>query len=44
MYPKKKSFRKVLLKLEGDPTVGSKVMALSKRYSGLQLRDLRLTE
>jgi len=28
----------------GDPTVGSKVMALSNRYYGLERRDLRLTE
>jgi hypothetical protein len=32
------------LKFEGDPTVGSKVMPLSNRYSSLERRDLRLTE
>jgi hypothetical protein len=29
---------------EGDPTVGSKVMAFSNRYNGLERRDLLLTE
>jgi hypothetical protein len=37
-------FRKLLEKFEGDPTVGSKVMALSNGYYGLERRDLRLTE
>jgi len=36
--------RKLFYNFEGDPTVGSKVRALSNRYSGLERRDLRLTE
>jgi hypothetical protein len=44
MYSKKNSFRKLLQKFEGDPTVGSTVIALSNRYSGLERRDLGLIE
>jgi hypothetical protein len=40
----KTCFRKLFYYFEGDPTVGSKVRALSNRYSGLERRDLRLTE
>jgi hypothetical protein len=36
--------RKFFYNFEGDPTVGSKVRALSNRYSSLERRDLRLTE
>jgi flagellar biosynthesis protein FlhB len=36
--------RKLFHNFEGDPTVGSKVRALSNRYSGLERRDVRLTE
>jgi hypothetical protein len=36
--------RKLFHNFEGDPTVRSKVRALSNRYSGLERRDLRLTE
>jgi len=36
--------RKLFYNFEGDTTVGSKVRALSNRYSGLERRDLRLTE
>jgi hypothetical protein len=36
--------RKLFYYFEGDPTAGSKVRALSNRYSGLERRDLRLTE
>jgi hypothetical protein len=32
------------VKFEGDPTVGSKGMALSNRYNGLERRDLLVTE
>jgi len=32
------------VKIKGDPTVGSKVMALSNRFAGLERRDLRLIE
>jgi hypothetical protein len=35
---------KLFYYFEGDPTVGSKVRALSNRYSGLERRDLRLTK
>jgi hypothetical protein len=35
---------KLFYNFEGDPTVGSKVRALSNRYSGLERRDLRLTK
>ena len=36
--------RKLFYNFEGDTTVGSKVRALSNRYSGLERRALRLTE
>jgi len=36
--------RKLFYNFEGDTTVGSKVRALSNRYSGLERRDLPLTE
>jgi len=36
--------QKLFYNFEGDTTVGSKVRALSNRYSGLEGRDLRLTE
>jgi hypothetical protein len=32
------------VKFEGDPTVRSKVMALSNRFAGIERRDLCLTE
>jgi len=44
MYSKKNGFRKLQSKFEGDITVGSKVMALSNRYSALERRDLLLIE
>jgi len=44
IYSPKTCVRKLLLKFDGDQTVGSKVIALSNRYSGLQRRDLRFTE
>jgi len=40
----KTCFRKLFYNFEGDTTVGSKVRALSNRYSGLERRDLPLTE
>jgi len=40
----KTSVRKLFYNFEVDPTVGSKVRALSNRYSCLERRDLRLTE
>jgi len=40
----KTCFRKLFYYFEGDPTVGSKVRALSNRYSSLERRDLHLTE
>jgi hypothetical protein len=36
--------RKLFYNFEGDPTVGSKVRALSNRYSSLERRDLRLNK
>jgi len=36
--------RKLFYNFEGDITIGSKVRALSNRYSRLERRDLRLTE
>jgi len=36
--------RKLFYNFEDDTTVGSKVRALSNRYSGLERRDLPLTE
>ena len=36
--------RKLFYNFEGDTTVGSKVRALSNRYSVLERRDLPLTE
>jgi len=36
--------RKLFYNFEGDTTVESKVRALSNRYSGLERRDLPLTE
>jgi len=36
--------RKLQLKFYGDQTVGSKVIDLSNRYSGLERRELRFTE
>jgi len=36
--------RKLFYNFEGDTTVGSKVRALSNRYSGLERRDIPLTE
>jgi len=36
--------QKLFYNFEGDTTVGSKVRAISKRYSGLERRDLRLTK
>jgi hypothetical protein len=34
---------KLFYNFEGDPTVGSKVKALTNRYSRLERQDLRLT-
>jgi hypothetical protein len=34
-YQKENSLRKLMLKFEHDPTVGSKVRALLSRYSGV---------
>ena len=36
--------QKLFHNFDGDPTVGSKVRALSNRYSSLERRDLRLTK
>jgi Fe-S-cluster formation regulator IscX/YfhJ len=44
IYSTETCVRKLLLKFDGDQTVGSKVIALSNRYSGLERRDLRFTE
>jgi len=44
IYSTENRFLELLLKFEGDPTVGSKVTALSNRYGGLERRDFRLTE
>ena len=44
IYSPETSVQKLLLKFDGDQTVGSKVIALANRYSGLQRRDLRITE
>jgi len=43
-YSPETCVRKLLLKFDGDQTVGSNVIALSNQYSGLQRRDLRFTE
>jgi hypothetical protein len=40
----KTCIRKLFYNFEGDTTVGSKVRALSNRYSGLERRDLPLTK
>jgi len=39
-----KSIPKLQLEFDRDPTVGSKVMAVSKRYSSLARPDLITTE
>jgi hypothetical protein len=39
-----KSIRKLHEKFDRDPTVGSKVMALSNRYSSLARPDLIITK
>jgi hypothetical protein len=39
-----KDIRKLQLQFERDPTVGSKVMAISNRYSSLLRSDLIVTE
>jgi len=44
IYSKENGVRKLLEGFEGDPTVGSKVMALSILYPHLERRDLHLTE
>ena len=44
IYSMETCVRKLLLKFDGDQTVGSKVIALSNRYYGLERRDLRFTE
>jgi hypothetical protein len=41
---KENSFRKLLRKVEGDPTVRSKVITLWNRYSGLERGALHLTD
>jgi hypothetical protein len=43
LYSKENSVLKLFYNFKGDPTVGSKVVALSKRSSGLERQDLRLT-
>jgi hypothetical protein len=44
IYSPETCVRKLLLKFDGDQTVGSKVRALSNRYSGLERRDFRFTD
>jgi hypothetical protein len=44
IYSRENGFRKLPLKFDGNPTVGSKVMAFSNRYYGLERKDLDLTE
>jgi len=44
IYSKENGVRKLVLRFEGDPTVGSKVMALSNPYPDLERHDLHLTE
>jgi len=44
IYSPETCVRKLLLKSDGDQTVGSKVMALSNGFSGLERRDFRFTE
>jgi hypothetical protein len=39
-----KDIRKLQLHFDRDPTVGSKVMAISNRYSSLGRPDLVITE
>jgi len=39
-----KGIRKLQLEFDRDPTVGSKVMAISNRYSSLARPDLIITE
>jgi hypothetical protein len=39
-----KDIRKLKLKFDRDPTVGSKVMAISNRYSSVARPDLIITE
>jgi hypothetical protein len=39
-----KDIRKLQLQFDRDPTVGSKVMAISNRYSSLARPDLIITE
>jgi len=39
-----KDIRKLQLQFDRDPTVGSKVMAISNRYSSLARRDIIITE
>jgi hypothetical protein len=43
IYMNENGIQKLLQNFEGDPTVGSKVMALSKRYSSLARPDLQKT-
>jgi len=38
IYSKENGVRKLLKRFEGDPTVGSKVMALSNPYPNLERR------
>jgi len=44
IYSKENSVRKLFYNFEVDPTVRSKVRDLSNRYSGLERRDICLTE
>jgi len=44
IYSKENCVRKLLLRFEGDPTVGSKVMALSNLYPDLERCDLQMTD
>jgi len=39
-----KDIRKLKLKFDRDPTVGTKVMAISNRYSSVARPDLIITE
>ena len=44
IHPIKKSIQKLELEFDRDPTVASKVMAISNRYSSLVRPDLIITE
>jgi hypothetical protein len=44
IHSMKQGIQKLQLKFDRDPTVGSKVMAISNRYSSLARTDLIITE